>query len=150
MKKLPVYFLTLICLFSLCTAMTETVNAVSISEDTVTRASDYFSFYSARASTGKKCEVIISFDVVTIGYMDLVGSTYIAVQEKNGSSWTDVASYFGSISNGRLVANRSAHAGSVTFTGTSGKQYRARVTIYAADSRGSDSRVVTTNTVVAP
>lgn len=149
MKKRLTYFFVLICLFSLCSGMIGTANAVNISVDTPSRASDYLSFYDAWASTGARREVIISFDVLATDYMDLVGSTYIVVQEKNGSNWTGVASYFGSVANGILASDTDAHAGSITYIGTSGHQYRARVTVYAEDSRGNDSRTVTTNTVTA-
>lgn len=151
MKKLLTHFFVLICTFSLCTSMIGAAGAVNDNINTVTpnRASDYLTYYDAWASTGAKREVIISCDVIATGYMDLIGSTYIVVQEKNGSSWTGVATYFGSVANGLLAADTDEHAGNITYVGTSGKQYRARVTVYAGDSTGDDSRTVITNTITA-
>lgn len=112
-------------------------------------ASHYLDYYSATADTGKSGNVIVNFDVNATRVMDSVGASYIVVQEYSNGTWKGVGSYFGSTSNGMLASNTNSTVGSITYTGTSGKQYRALVTVYAGKSAGSDSRTVTTNTVTA-
>lgn len=149
MKKCLTHFFVMICVFSLSASMIGTATATNASGYTLSRASDYFDAYDVWASTGTKREVIISFDVLATDYMALIGSTCIVVQEKNGSNGTGVATYFGSVANGILASNRDAHAGNITYVGTSGKQYRALVTVYAENSSGDDSRTIVTNSVTA-
>ncbi|MEA4955805.1 hypothetical protein SDC9_51422 [bioreactor metagenome] len=148
MKKRLVHFFTLVCTFVLCIGLIGTAAATHITA-TPNRASDYLEYYNAWANTGAKREVIISFDVNATGVMDLVGANCIVVQEKNGSSWAGVATYYGSVSNGMLAADADAFTGNITYMGTAGKDYRALVTVYAGNSTGDDSRTVTTNTVRA-
>lgn len=112
-------------------------------------ASDYLTYYSAYALTESGGKVIIEFEVDGTGRMDLVGSSYIVVQEKSGSTWKGISTYFGSVSNGMLDDSAYSHIGSITYTGTPGKEYRALVTVYAKDSTGDDSRTLTTNIVTA-
>jgi hypothetical protein len=82
--------------------------------------------------------------------MDYVGVSYLVVQEYNNGTWTAVASCFGSTANGLLAADTDSHMSSIEYTGgTSGKQYRALVMVYAELDGGSDSRTVTTNSVTA-
>ncbi|NLO47807.1 MAG: hypothetical protein GX111_05745 [Clostridiales bacterium] len=132
----------------LCTSFIGNVYAVN---DTVysERASYYLDYYDAWATASSRHTVVISFDVDATGIMDVVGASYIVIQENNNGVWSGVASFFGSSTIGMLAYNTNSHTGSVSCTGTVGKQYRALVTIYAEDDSGSDSRTVTTSTVTA-
>ncbi|MPM05588.1 hypothetical protein SDC9_51878 [bioreactor metagenome] len=107
------------------------------------------SYYSATADADTGSKIVISFDVDATRIMNLVGASYIVVQEKSNGVWKGVASYFGSTDNGMLDSNTSTYDGSINYTGTSGRQYRALVTVYAGNDTGEDSRTVTTNTVTA-
>lgn len=142
MKTQLRHILGLVCTFILCAGLTVPAGAAIM-------ASDYLTYYSAYALTESGGKVIIEFEVDGTGRMDLVGSSYIVVQEKSGSTWKGISTYFGSVSNGMLDDSAYSHIGSITYTGTPGKEYRALVTVYAKDSTGDDSRTLTTNIVTA-
>lgn len=113
-------------------------------------ASDYLDAYGAWAGNGTGNQVVIYFDVDGTGIMDYVGVSYLVVQEYNNGTWTAVASCFGSVANGLLAADTDSYMSAIEYTGgTSGKQYRALVMVYAEKDGGSDSRTVTTNSVTA-
>lgn len=151
MKKRLTNILSLICVLALCSGMIGTACARDMGEAAL-RSSYYIDYYSAWASTGTKREVVISFDVSATNYMELVGANYIVVQEKSGSDWKGVATYWGSTSNGMMASNVNTYAGSITYNGTSGKQYRAVITVYAGDAENDalgDYRTKTTTVVTA-
>jgi hypothetical protein len=114
----------------------------------VLRASQYFSSYSvgadANAGTGK---VRISFSVVATGTSTKVGASSIVIQRKSGSTWSNVQTYNSTTTTSLMGSNSTAYANSVTYSGTSGYEYRANVTLYVQQSSGSESVSVTTNTV---
>ena len=142
-------FASLICALFVCAGITITAGATSIDDYAVNRASDYLNYYSAYALASSNGTVIIEFEVDGAGRMDLVGSSYVIVQEKSGSNWVGVSTYWGSSSNGMLGENTVSHIGKVTYSGTRGKEYRAIVTVYAENSTGDDSRTIITNSVTA-
>jgi hypothetical protein len=117
----------------------------------VLRASQYFSNYStgadANVGTGK---VKINFSVVATGISDNIGASSIVIQRKNGSTWTNVYTYSSSTTTSLLGSSCVSHAGSVTYSGTSGYEYRANVTLFVQQGSGSESKSLTTNTVTAP
>lgn len=139
-----------ICTLCLCFGMIGTVGAADIESEQDSRASDYLTYYDAWATTGAKGEVIISFDIGATRKVGFVGATNIIVQEKRGSSWYGVSTHFGSESNGLLITNADSHYGNIAYSGTSGKEYRASVTIYGGnDLTSGDYRTIITNTVTA-
>jgi hypothetical protein len=123
--------------------------SLAVSASAATTASNYLDNYSASAQAGTNHKVLISFDVNATRIMNSVGASQIVVQVNNNGVWTGVSTYTGSISNGMLAANNLSNTGSISYFGIAGKQYRARVTVYAGNSTGSDSRTITTNTVTA-
>ncbi len=128
-----------------------TAEAVPLTNDTVApmRASDYFGFYSASATSGTTGEVAISFLIRPTKTMGTIGVTKIIIQEKDGNRWQDAYTKTGTAYNGLLDSDVNSFRGSYTYAATSGKTYRAIVTLCAKDSSGGDSRTVTTNSVVA-
>ena len=152
MKKHFARFLLFICIFSLCLGPLGAAEATGADVATPNRASDYIDSYAALSNTGAKREVIISYDIVATNYMERIGVAHIVVQEKNGSTWRGVATYWGSVANGMMVTNAITHFGRVSYNGTSGKQYRAVVTFYAGDAEDDtrgDYRTKTTTAVTA-
>ena len=152
MKKYFARFLLLICIFSLCLGSIGVTEATGADVAAPNRSSDYIDSYAASSNTGAKREVVISYDTVATNYMEWVGVAHIVIQEKNGSTWRGVTTYWGSVANGMIVTNAITHSGSISYNGTSGKQYRAVVTFYAGDADDDthgDYRTKTTNTVTA-
>ncbi|NCB25339.1 MAG: hypothetical protein EOM62_07695 [Bacteroidia bacterium] len=145
-KKLGIKMLSVIMVLLLSGGMIGSAYAASYS----IQASDYLDSYGAWSDNGTGSQIEICYDVNGTNYMDIIGVSYLVVQEYNSGSWTTVASTFGTTANGLLAADTFSHTGSIIYPGgTSGKQYRARVTVYAELDGGSDSRTVTTNTVTA-
>ena len=148
MKKALSFVLTIAFAISLCVCAVEA--APLMDESTVPmRASDYFSSYSTSATGGAEGDVAISVSIRATKTMDLIGATKIVIQEKDGTRWQEVYTKTGTIYNGLLDSEARSFRNSYTYSGTSGKTYRAIVTLYAKDAFGSDSRTVTTNSIVA-
>lgn len=116
--------------------------------DNQTRASQYLSSYSASLATEEEGIISISFLVFATSVADKVGASKIVIQQKSSSSWSNVQTYDSDNMNDLLGYNCLFKDGKVTYSGVSGYQYRAIVTIYAEIGSGSDSRIVTTNTVI--
>lgn len=148
MKSQLRHLLTLVCILTLCGGLTVPAEAINV-EKTQRRASDYLAYYAVYAVAKSDGEILIEWDVQATERMNLVGASCIIVQEKVGSKWIGVATYFGSVSNGMLSDNASIHVNSISYYGTHGKEYRALATVYAADDTGDDSRTIITNSVIA-
>jgi len=58
-----------------------------------------------------------------------------------------VTTIYGSVSNGLQGSDIAAHAVTYAYKGTAGTDYYAKVTVFASDSKGSDSRTIITNSV---
>jgi hypothetical protein len=145
-KKLGIRVLAIIMVLLLSGGMIGSAYAASYS----IQASDYIDSYSAWCVNGTGSQVVICYEVNGTRVMDLIGVSYLVVQEYNSGSWTTVATTFGSTGNGLLITDASTHMSSIIYPGgTSGKQYRALVTVYAELDGGYDYRTITTNSVTA-
>jgi hypothetical protein len=112
-------------------------------------ASNYIANYYATVTAIGGGDVQVGFWVSGTRTMDSIGSTIIYLYEKNGSSWTQVHTY-NYVQYPDLVGyDTNYHSGTVSYSGVSGKQYYAAVYLRASLDGGSDSRLVTTSTVVA-
>lgn len=149
MKVYLKHFFALVCTLVLCAGLTVPALAEDNEGIAPQRASDYLTYYAVYALTAPNGGVIIEFEVEGTGRMDLVGASCIVVQEKVGTKWMGVKTYFGSTTDGMLANNAYSHIGSITYKGTPGKEYRALATVYAGNSSGDDSRTIITNSVTA-
>lgn len=117
-------------------------------EDIAPYASAYLTEYTAWAVRSSSNQVYVYYDVTGNGTVGCLGAKLIVIQMKDGSSWTPVKTYSGTVSNGMLKLNFGTHSGAKVYQGSSGNKYRAVVTIFGGSSTTSgDSRIVTTNTV---
>lgn len=108
-------------------------------------ASLYFDKYSAEVDLEGGGDITIIASVTTKTPVKELGFTKVIVQEKSGSGWTDVATYT-SVKNPDFITKDSlAYSVSVPYNGTQGKSYRARVTVYAKDANGSDTKTFTSS-----
>lgn len=148
MKKLMQFIFVLVFALSLCVC---TVEAATLSSGSISlqRASDYFDTYIIDTTSGAKGEVVVNFRIYTTDVMSSIGVKKIVIQEKSGTRWQEAFTKQGTSSNGLLDKGADEFSGSYTYKGESGKTYRAIVTICAEDSFGSDSRTVTTRSVIA-
>lgn len=113
------------------------------------QASDYLEEYTAWASAGSDGKIYVYYSVDGTGYIARLGAKLIIVQMEDAGEWTDVQTITGTVTNGMLGQNKTSHSGNIVHQGTDGNTYRAVVTIYGGPATGGDSRIITTNTVVA-
>ena len=113
-----------------------------------TRSSAYIlrtsALLRAGASNGK---IQLDYSITGRDTMDVLGVSKIVVYRSNGTVY---ATYNGSVANGLLQQNILTNSGTHTIYGVSGTTYYCKVTFYAGNSTGSDSKTITTGTVTAP
>ena len=137
MKRVYVRFTTLLLTFALLIAGSIPASA---------RASDQLGQYGGSAHAMGNRLMRFEFHVVGTDIMDEIGATQVAVQEKYYGMWVTVATY-DQESNPEIYTTDDyilfSHIN--YYDGIPGTEYRARVTAYASDYRGSDSRVFYTS-----
>lgn len=78
------------------------------------------------------------FEVSALYTMDEVGASEIKIQESSdGENWTTVKTCTMANYSNLVCENTGAHASYVSYTGTVGKYYRAKITLYAKNSTGT-------------
>ena len=110
---------------------------VAAMENENTRASSFFmsSDVYLYQTTSTKFEAW--FEVTALGGMDELGSSEIKIQESSdGENWTTVKTCTPTNYSNLIRENTSVHASYVSYTGTTGKYYRAKITLYAKNSTG--------------
>lgn len=128
------------------------ISALSLSayaaDEVAPYASFYLSSYSVSASRGDaKGELVISYAVNSNTKATSIGVDKIEIYNSSG---TKIATIFGSLSNGLQASSTSAHFDDYSYYGVSGAFYYAKVTVFAENASGSDSRTLTTSTVQVP
>lgn len=115
------------------------------------KASDYFSVTQAWATALGGGKVLIEFDMGTTHTMTELGAQHIVIYEQRASDggYKSVKTYSRYNTNGLMDGNSTSAYGSVTYSGTSGKKYYAKVTFYAKDDDGSETLNQYTNKVTA-
>ena len=78
------------------------------------------------------------FEVTALGGMDELGASEIKIQESaDGENWTTVKTCTSANYSNLIREDTSVHASYVSYTGTVGKYYRAKITLYAKNSTGT-------------
>lgn len=149
MKKFVRYVAALACIFAISLSMIVSAVAAAPPEGDSIQASDYIISYTAWAVAGSGGKVYIYYNIDATRTWPRVGVKLMVVQMQDAGTWTPVQTTTGTLSNGLLLSNDSSHAGSWVYSGTVGNTYRAVVTVYAGPVSGGDSRIITTNSVVA-
>lgn len=120
----------------------------AIASDIQPYASEYLSAYTVALAPGDNSgEVRLAFSVLATGKMTQLGISKVEIYKSNGSYVTTI---YSNSANKMLGYSTEHHNGNYVYSGVSGTSYYAKVTVYAKDSTGSDSRVVTTATAKAP
>lgn len=103
------------------------------------RSSSYFAKSSAYLTTVSGNTFKVNFRITATGLMDELGSSMIIVQRRASSSdpWENAKTFYPSTYTNMIDYNQATHASSVTYTGTSGYEYRAYVEFYAKNSNGT-------------
>lgn len=110
------------------------------------RASDYISSYSGGIYwSGSNLKV--SFDIVATGRMTTLGAGTIVIQKWTSNGWSPVKTFYSSSTSGMTGSNTTFYGGTVTYYSAPTGTYRAKISFYAGNSNGSDSKILYTNVV---
>ena len=141
MKKRILFFITALLLLA-----TTSVTALAVEM----RSSPTLAMYNAKITKGASGtgKIIISYDVSANTEAEEVGVATIKIYKSGGAS--PVATITGSTWNGLIATDTEWHRSSYTYTGTSGVEYYAVLTVTATIDGTSDSKDYTTNSCVAP
>ena len=109
----------------------------------------YLAAYTAYISKSGNT-IHVNFEVYGTRTMDTIGATEIYLYEKasGSSSWTLVETYLSTdptYASAMIDTNTGCKCDSVSYNGSSSKQYKAYVTVYAEKDGGSDSRNIIAN-----
>ena len=143
MKRIISIFLSLVVGV---TMLFTVVSAVNID---FMRTSEYFDGMEVWAESYGSGSIRIYADIKAMGQMSRIGMNEIEIQCLSSGKWRTVDTISGTTRNGMLTSNARSYYGSYIYDGSSGKTYRAIVTVYAQNKNGSDSVSVTTNSVAA-
>ena len=144
LSKYAALVLTFCLLF--VTALETTVHATIIDPF----ASEQLSSYSADTIAVGNGELIIEYYVIGTNTMDSIGARRIGIQEKNAQgNWSTVKTFYSSTTAGMLSDDSTRHLSTLTYSGTTGKEYRSVISFYAKNSLGSDSATYTTTSTIA-
>ncbi len=109
-------------------------------------SSDYLNSYNVFAQKGASSgKLDITYVVIAPARMSKIGASKIEIYRDLN---TKVATFYGSTANRLQDSNTGTHGGTYTYSGTAGVAYYAKVTVFASDANGSDSRTIITNSVV--
>lgn len=113
------------------------------------RASEYLSQYTVALTEGDSTgEIKIVYSIIPSRKATVAGLSQIEIYKGNGSYVTTI---YGDTTNGLLTTLTTAYcSGTYVYSGASGTSYYAKVTVYGGNTTGSDTRVITTRTVIAP
>jgi len=106
-------------------------------EDVESRASSFFMSSNVYLYKTSSIQFQAWFTVVAVDGMDELGASTIKIQRSSdGTSWTTMKTYTKANYPELICEDTSAHGACVTYAGTPGYYYRAKITLYAKDSSG--------------
>lgn len=119
-------------------------------DQTMPLASDYIAGTYSNISAGSNGNLTISFRVTSPGFMTKLGATSIDIYENNGRTTKLVDTVYATDAGyENMMGTGTSHASNITFGGTVGYQYYAKVHLTASDSSGEDTATSTSPTVTA-
>lgn len=120
-------------------------------ENATPRASHYIMSTCVYLDKTTSYQFNVWYEVIALGIMDEVGAYLIKVQEStDGQNWTTVKTYTPADEPSMVATNAPGHAGHVTYTGLSGRFYRAYIILYAKNSSGRGDVSDYTDTLYLP
>lgn len=139
------HFLRLICLL----VVFATLAAVpAYAQEVSPRASTELSSYRAYCTKTSSTTVVVSYQVIGTTALDEIGANTIKVQySSDGVNWTTAKTFRKASYASMVNYGVSAHAGTLTATVPSGKQYRAYVEFYGEKDGSSTTRFYYTSII---
>ena len=88
------------------------------------------------------------FEVTALGRMEKLGASEIKIQESSdGENWTTVKTCSMANYSNLIDEDTISHVSYVSYTGTTGKYYRAKITLYAENSTGTGEWIRYTSSI---
>lgn len=144
-KKAIQLIVALVLVFSLGTpSMAVGAPYSADSDDSIARASQYISSYSAVLTPEAGGLMHVSGRVIGTGVMGTIGTTGVVLQRNYSGVWASVCTW-----DSIYHYNTNVSAFTVSYPGIPGVEYRAIVVFYAGNTTGSESRTMYTIPVIA-
>lgn len=106
-------------------------------EEVEDRSSAYFLSSSTALTKITTTKIEAYFSVGAFDVMDELGASSIKIQRSSdGTNWTTMKTFTKSGYPQLICENTFSHAATVSYTGTVGYYYRAKITLYAKDGTG--------------
>lgn len=136
----------IICIL-MAAVMLLTVPAAA-AENAEPRASSFFMSSDVYLYQTSSTKFQAWFEVSALGIMDKVGASEIKIQESSDDeNWTTVKTCTMDSYSNLIDENSGFHASYVSYTGTTGKYYRAKITLYAENSTGTGTWIRYTTSI---
>lgn len=117
-------------------------------EEVTPRGSNYFASRLAYLYKTTSTQFQVWIEVTSMSTMDELGASSITVQRSSdNSNWTDMKTYTKESYTQLIGKNTANHEAYVTYTGTSGYYYRAKIWFYAKNSSGTAEYSYTTASI---
>lgn len=115
------------------------IMAIPVSaEEQNPRASSYFAAYRAYCTKLSSTSISVSFQVIGVGTMDVLGASQVKVQRSSdGKNWTTVKTFDKANYSNMTDTDSAVYGSTLSCTVPAGYQYRAVVTFYAKKGTGS-------------
>lgn len=113
------------------------------------RASDQIDSGWAVAQASSDGSILVEFQVTGTGLMSKLGANLVTLYEKKDNDWLAIETLTSSDYPELFTSNSRSYNSVVTFDGVRGRQYYAKVSVFASDENGTDYRTYTSNTVTA-
>lgn len=143
MKKNYAKSIVLLLIICISFAVDQTARATDLSSNSI-QSSAYINSYSAQITTGSGGRILVDGIVTGTNIMDTIGVKTLVIQKYQSGSWVNAITW-----SNLYDYNSVSSTFTSTYYGTVGTTYRAVITFYAALGSGSDSRIMTTNSVIA-
>lgn len=145
MKKRTLSLLTVIgLLFSLMS----TALAADAMTRSLTRASDYLDGYSVGIEARGGGKIAVAMTVDGTGTMEKIGVSEVYIEKKVNGVWKEHETQDAVDHPEFYDYNSQDYIGNAYFYGDPGVSYRVTLTVYARNSKGSDTGYITSYTVV--
>lgn len=142
-------FTRLVCLFLAMSLLFAVPVFAAEEEEASTWGSSYFLTYDAYLYKTTSTKFQVWFEVTARSGMDELGTSKIIVQRSSdGSTWSNMFTYYPDYYSQMIKENTSINTNYVPYTGTTGYYYRAKVTFYAKNSNGTAEYAYTTSKVL--
>ena len=132
--------LAVVMVLAIPAAATENENA---------RASSFFGSSDVYLYQTSSTQFQAWFEVTALDGMDKLGASEIKIHEASeGEHWTTVKTCTMANYSNLICENTGFHGSYVSYTGTAGKYYRAKITLYAENSTGVGERIRYTSSIL--